>query len=105
MNDEDQILFEDYTTKNIHSSLPAYDFFDEICNSISGLDSKDKFYLKESLIITDRFLEIREKALQEQKINQYDFHELENLGKKHFKFMENLDIDHLDNSFIYKYIS
>ena len=76
LNDEDQILFEDYTTKNIHSSLPAYDFFDEICNSISGLDSKDKFYLKESLIITDRFLEIRKKALQEQKINQYDFHEL-----------------------------
>ena len=56
-------------------------------------------------MITDRFLKIRHKALQEQKINQYDFHELENLGKKHFKFAENLDIDHLDNSFIYKYIS
>ena len=56
-------------------------------------------------MITDRFLEIRKKAVQEQKINQYDFHELEFLGKKHFKFTENLDIDHLDNSFIYKYIS
>ena len=56
-------------------------------------------------MITDRFLEIRKEALQEQKINQYDFHELEFLGKKHFKLAENLDIDHLDNSFIYKYIS
>ena len=56
-------------------------------------------------MITGRFLEIRHKALQKKKINQYDFHELENLGKKHFKFSENLNIDHLDNSFIYKYIS
>jgi len=68
-------------------------------------NKKHRFYIKESLIITDRFLEIRKKALQEQKINQYDFHELEFLGKKHFKLSENLDIDHLDNSFIYKYIS
>ena len=30
---------------------------------------------------------------------------MEALGKKHFKLAENLDIDHLDNSFIYKYIS
>ena len=50
-------------------------------------------------------MEIRKKLLQEQKINQYDLHELEFLGKKHFKLTENLDIDHLDNSFIYKYIS
>ena len=105
LTDEDQLVYEDYTTKNIHSSLPAYDFFDEICNSISGFESKDKFYIKESLIVTDKFLEIREKALQKQTINQYDFHELEILGKKHYKYMENLDIDHLDNSFIYKYIS
>jgi len=69
------------------------------------IESKDKFYIKESLIVTDKFLEIREKALQKQTINQYDFHELEILGKKHYKYMENLDIDHLDNSFIYKYIS
>ena len=102
---ENQIMFEDYTTKNIHTSHIAYDFFDELCNSMVTSNKKHRFYIKESLIITDRFLEIRKKALQEQKINQYDFHELEFLGKKHFKFMENLDIDHLDNSFIYKYIS
>jgi len=105
LNDEDQIIFEDYTTKNVHTSYVAYDFFDELCNVIQISNKKHRFYIKESLIITDRFLEIRKKALQEQKINQYDFHELESLGKKHFKFTENLDIDHLDNSFIYKYIS
>jgi len=105
LNDEDQIMFEDYTTKNAHTSCGVYDFFDELCNTMVTTNKKHRFYIKESLIITDRFLEIRKKALQEQKINQYDFHELEFLGKKHFKLAENLDIDHLDNSFIYKYIS
>ena len=105
LNEEDQIIFEDYTTKNAHTSCGAYDFFDELCNGMLTTNKKHRFYIKESLIITDRFLEIRKKVLQEQKINQYDFHELEDLGKKHFKFMESLDIDHLDNSFIYKYIS
>lgn len=105
LNEEDQIIFEDYTTKNAHTSYVAYDFFDELCNGMHITNKNHRFYIKESLIITDRFLEIRKKVLQEQKINQYDFHELEDLGKKHFKFTENLDIDHLDNSFIYKYIS
>ena len=105
LNEEDQIIFEDYTTKNTHTSYVAYDFFDELCNGMHITNKNHRFYIKESLIITDRFLEIRKKVLQEQKINQYDFHELEFLGKKHFKLTENLDIDHLDNSFIYKYIS
>jgi hypothetical protein len=105
LNEEEQIIFEDYTTKNAHTSYIAYDFFDELCNAMVTTNKKHRFYIKESLIITDRFLEIRKKALQEQKINQYDLHELEFLGKKHFKLTENLDIDHLDNSFIYKYIS
>ena len=105
LNEEDQIIFEDYTTKNAHTSYIAYDFFDELCNAMVTTNKNHRFYIKESLMITDRFLEIRKKAVQEQKINQYDFHELEFLGKKHFKFTENLDIDHLDNSFIYKYIS
>jgi len=105
LNEEKQIIFEDYTTKNVHTSHIAYDFFDELCNAMVTSNKNHRFYIKESLMITDRFLEIRKKALQEQKINQYDFHELEFLGKKHFKLTENLDIDHLDNSFIYKYIS
>ena len=105
LNEEDQIIFEDYTTKNAHTSYIAYDFFEELCNAMVTTNKNHRFYIKESLMITDRFLEIRKKALQEQKINQYDFHELEFLGKKHFKLTENLDIDHLDNSFIYKYIS
>ena len=105
LSTEDQIIFEDYTTKNAHTSDIVYDFFDELCNTMVTTNKNHRFYIKESLIITDRFLEIRKKALQEQKINQYDLHELEFLGKKHFKLTENLDIDHLDNSFIYKYIS
>ena len=105
LSTEDQIIFEDYTTKNAHTSYIAYDFFDELCNAMVTTNKNHRFYIRESLMITDRFLEIRKKAVQEQKINQYDFHELEFLGKKHFKFTENLDIDHLDNSFIYKYIS
>ena len=105
LNEEDQIIFEDYTTTHTHSSLSAYDFFDELCNGMHVTASKHKYYIKETLIVTDKFLKIRQKALQEQKINQYDFHELELLGKKHFKLIENLEIDHLDNSFIYKYIS
>ena len=105
LTENDQITYENYTSKNIHNSFPAYDFFDEICNSMGYFSKKKSFYIKECLIITDKFLEIREKALKENKINQYDFHELEILGKKHFKFMEKMDIDHLDNSFIYKYIS
>jgi len=105
LSTEDQIIFEDYTTKNAHTSYIAYDFFEELCNAMVTTNKNHRFYIKESLMITDRFLEIRKKALQEQKINQYDFHELEFLGKKHFKLAENLDIDHLDNSFIYKYIS
>jgi len=105
LNEKDQIIFEDYTTKHTHTSYSAYDFFDELCNGMHVTASKHKYYIKETLIVTDKFLKIRQKALQEQKINQYDFHELELLGKKHFKLIENLDIDHLDNSFIYKYIS
>ena len=105
LSTEDQIIFEDYITKNAHTSYIAYDFFDELCNAMVTTNKNHRFYIKESLMITDRFLEIRKKALQEQKINQYDLHELEFLGKKHFKLTENLDIDHLDNSFIYKYIS
>ena len=105
LSTEDQIIFEDYTTKNAHTSYIAYDFFDELCNAMVTTNKNHRFYIKESLMITDRFLEIRKKAVQEQKINQYDLHELEFLGKKHFKLTENLDIDHLDNSFIYKYIS
>jgi hypothetical protein len=102
---EEQLVYENYTTKNIHTSYSAYDFFDELCNGMHVTASKHKYYIKETLIVTDKFLEIRQKALQEQTINQYDFHELELLGKKHFKLIETLEIDHLDNSFIYKYIS
>ena len=72
---------------------------------MGNFEKKVRFYVKESLMITDKFLGIRSRALKEQKIDQYDFYELELLGKKHLNFMENIETDHLDNSFIYKYIS
>ena len=100
-----QVVYENYITQNLHTSVPAYEFFDEICNSMGNFEKKVRFYVKESLMITDKFLGIRSRALKEQKIDQYDFYELELLGKKHLNFMENIETDHLDNSFIYKYIS
>ena len=39
------------------------------------------------------------------KINQKDLYHMEQLALTYNKFMSNVDIDHLDNSFIYKYIS
>ena len=105
LTEENQINFENYTTSKLHTSFPAYDFFDELINSMIHSESKDKFYIKEALIATDKFLDIRQTALFEEKIDQYNFYELEILGKKHLKLMKNLNIDHLDNSFIYKYIS
>ena len=60
---------------------------------------------KVQLCNIDEFLQIRENTLDKQKIDQYDLHEFEKLGKKHYKLTEKLDISHLNNSFIYKYIS
>ena len=98
-------MFENYTTKYIHTSPEAYELFDEICNSMGNFSSKSRFYVKESLCNIDKFLQIRENTLDKQKIDQYDLHEFEKLGKKHYKLTEKLDISHLNNSFIYKYIS
>ena len=55
LSTEDQIIFEDYTTKNAHTSYIAYDFFDELCNAMVTTNKKHRFYIKESLMITDRF--------------------------------------------------
>jgi hypothetical protein len=105
LTSEDQLIYENYTTSQLHTSFPAHDFFDELINSMIHNESKDKFYIKESLVAVDKFLDIRQTALSEKKIDQYNFHELEILGKKSLKLIENLNIDHLDSSFIYKYIS
>ena len=105
LTEKNQITFDNYTTKNIHTSPEAYDLFDEICNSMGNFSNKSRFYVKESLRNVDEFLQIRENALDKQKIDQYDLHEFEKLGKKHYKLTEKLDISHLNNSFIYKYIS
>ena len=53
----------------------------------------------------DEYLCIRQNWGEVGKINQQDLFHMEQLASTYNKFMSNLDIDHLDNSFIYKYIS
>ena len=53
----------------------------------------------------DEYLCIRQNWEEVGKINQKDLFHMEQLASTYNKFMSNLDIDHLDNSFIYKYIS
>ena len=43
LTENDQITYENYTSKNIHNSFPAYDFFDEICNSMGYFSKKKSF--------------------------------------------------------------
>ena len=70
------------------------------------LDKKDEFYLKESLTELDKLLEYRKQSQRTGKINQQDYFQMEQAGKKYMKFMENVRVsEHFDNSFIYKYIS
>ena len=100
-----QIEFKNYTTKFIHTSPEAYQIFDEMINSMV-LDKKDEFYLKESLTELDKFLEYRKESQRTDKINQQDYFQMEQAGKRYMKFMENVRVsEHFDNSFIYKYIS
>ena len=100
-----QIEFKNYTTKFIHTSPEAYQIFDEMINSMV-LDKKDEFYLKESLTELDKFLEYRKESQRTGKINQQDYFQMEQAGKRYMKFMENVRVsEHFDNSFIYKYIS
>ena len=100
-----QIEFKNYTTKFIHTSPEAYQIFDEMINSMV-LDKKDEFYLKESLTELDKLLEYRKQSQRTGKINQQDYFQMEQAGKKYMKFMENVRVsEHFDNSFIYKYIS
>ena len=100
-----QIEFKNYTTKFIHTSPEAYQIFDEMINSMV-LDKKDEFYLKESLTELDKLLEYRKESQRTGKINQQDYFQMEQAGKKYMKFMENVRVsEHFDNSFIYKYIS
>ena len=100
-----QIEFKNYTTKFIHTSPEAYQIFDEMINSMV-LDKKDEFYLKEYLMELDKLLEYRKESQRTGKINQQDYFQMEQAGKKYMKFMENVRVsEHFDNSFIYKYIS
>ena len=109
LDETNQITYDGYTTKYLHTSEEAYNVMDEIVNSMfeaSYFPKKKEFYLKSSIIALDEFLEYRNEWLVEEKINKKDLFHMEQLSKKYSKFMDNLDnIEHIDNSFIYKYIS
>lgn len=102
---ENQVTYKDYTTKHLHTSPEAHALFDEIINSISGFSRKEEFYIEESLKVIDEYLQMRKKWQKLGKINQKDFYYMEGLSKKYSEFMLKLDLDHIDNSFIYKYNS
>ena len=100
------LVYKGYTTRYLDTCPEAYDVFDEMINSLSGLEDKDMFYVKESLVVLDEFLYYRDKWSETGKINQKDFFEMEQLSKKYIRFMSNVRVsEHFDNSFIYKYIS
>ena len=101
--EENQVTHNGYTTKYLHTSPEAHEVFDEIVNSISGTDSKEQFYIEESLKVLDEYLEMREEWQKLGKINQEDLYYMEGLSKKYSNFMTKLNFDWIDNSFIYKY--
>ena len=101
-----EVSYKGYSTAYLHTSPEAFSVIDEMVNSLSGLNRKDEFYLKEAISTLDDFLLCRQGWLKEKKINQKDMFQLENLGKRYIKFMDNIKLsEHFDNSFIYKYIS
>ena len=105
LDKECEITFKNYSTRYLHTSPEAYEIFDEMINSMI-LDKKDEFYLKEALLVVDEFLQYRGEVKRTGKIHQKDLFQMEQLGKKYMKFMENVRVvEHFDNSFIYKYIS
>ena len=105
LSEDKQVSFQGVTTKYLHTSPEGFALFDEIINSMSGFSKKEHFYIKESLKVLDEYLHIRQNWEEVGKINQKDLFHMEQLALTYNKFMSNLDIDHLDNSFIYKYIS
>ena len=105
LTEDKQITFEGFTTKYLHTSPEGFALFDELVNAMSGFSNKEHFYIKESLKVLDEYLCIRQNWEKVGKINQQDLFHMEQLASTYNKFMSNLDIDHLDNSFIYKYIS
>jgi|TARA_R110002096_G_scaffold425339_2_gene633904 hypothetical protein len=107
LDETHQITYKGYTTKYLHTSSEAYDVMDEIVNAMFPvLPKKKEMYLKSSIIALDEFLEYRNSWLIEGQINKKDLFLMEQLSEKYSKFMDNLgNIDHIDNSFIYKYIS
>jgi len=105
LTEDKQISFQGFTTKYLHTSPEGFELFDEMINTMSGFSSKEHLYIKESLKTLDEYLCIKQDWEKVGKINQQDLFHMEQLASTYNKIMSNLDIDHLDNSFIYKYIS
>ena len=100
------ITVGNFTTSHLHHSVQAFNVLDEMVNSLSGLDKKDEFYLKEAVTVLDEFLDIRNQWQKDKKINKKDLFFMEQLVKKYTRFMTNVkNSEVFDNSFIYKYIS
>jgi hypothetical protein len=102
-----QITYDGYTTKYLHTSKEAYSVIDEIVNDIANIrPKKEEQYLKNAIIALDEFLNLKRVWSVKKKINKEDLFHMEHLSMKYTKFMDNIDhIDHINNSFIYKYIS
>ena len=101
-----QITVGNFTTSHLHHSTQAFNVLDEMVNSLSGLDKKDEFYLKEAVTVLDEFLDTRNQWQKDKKINKKDLFFMEQLVKKYTRFMTNVkNSEVFDNSFIYKYIS
>ena len=105
LTEDKQISFQGFTTKYLHTSPEGFELFDEMINTMSGFSSKEHLYIKESLKTLDEYLCIKQDWEKVGKINQQDLFHMEQLASTYNKIISNLDIDHLDNSFIYKYIS
>jgi len=105
LSKENELSFGNFTTQYLHTSPEAYNFFEEIINSMGSLSKRGEFYLKECLQTMNEFLELRNEWSKQKSINENDLYHMEGLAKKYVKFTENLNASHLDSSFIYKYLS
>ena len=107
LDPEKQVSYKKYTTKYLHTSPVAYEVLDEIVNVIANMrPNREEQYLKNAIIALDEFLNFKQVWSVKNKINKEDLFHMEHLSMKYTKFMDNIEhIDHINNSFIYKYIS
>ena len=76
-----QITVGNFTTSHLHHSTQAFNVLDEMVNSLSGLDKKDEFYLKEAVTVLDEFLDIKTNGKKDKKINKKIYSSWNSLSK------------------------